>query len=355
MEATRTAKTSRPRRGFTLIELLVVISIIALLIGILLPVLGAARGAGQQSACLSNCRQMGIGIQLYSTDSNQYLPTHYQYRLANDYNNQACGSVSTTGYQQWSGMLSVKGYMPADTTAFVCPTQIERGWAPTNFAQPGDTITTANAGGRTIASPPTGQGSQNVGMVDTQALRLSYVGNEAVMPRLKTLALQTGGNMTLCKIDNVDKISGTIMLAEYTDYLNGISGASSSGGVAAKTHRPTNGVKEGGGTVWNGESTATGNPTTDIRALTAAEAHAAIDSVNPATGGTSNNDEHAHHIGYITPNRHGNSSNFTFMDGHGEASTLEKTLKADDFKWGLKMYSQRLKPRITTDGTTPVN
>ncbi|MEO0964589.1 MAG: type II secretion system protein [Planctomycetota bacterium] len=65
-----------PSRAFTLVELLVVISIIALLIGILMPILGNARSTSENAVCLSNLRQLFIATQLYANDNDDYLPTN---------------------------------------------------------------------------------------------------------------------------------------------------------------------------------------------------------------------------------------------------------------------------------------
>jgi prepilin-type N-terminal cleavage/methylation domain-containing protein/prepilin-type processing-associated H-X9-DG protein len=108
----------RSRHGFTLIELLVVIAIIAILAAILFPVFAQAREKARQTACLSNLKQIGLGLQMYAQDYDETLPSSWM-------NNGPAGpggdpgmSTAATPSNTWQWMILP--YIKNDQV-YICP------------------------------------------------------------------------------------------------------------------------------------------------------------------------------------------------------------------------------------------
>ncbi len=112
--ANLTVSAGQPVKGFTLIELLVVIAIIAILAAILFPVFAQAREKARQSSCLSNEKQLSLGILQYVQDYDETFPLGFD---------QASGWVGSG----WP--VRVQPYIK-NLQVFHCPDDSLNGGAP---------------------------------------------------------------------------------------------------------------------------------------------------------------------------------------------------------------------------------
>ena len=98
-------------RGFTLIELLVVIAIIAILAAILFPVFARAREKARQTSCLSNVKQMSLGVHMYIQDYDETLPFALIY-------------TATSAPRPWAGGSGTYLYWPDQIYPYVMNRQV---------------------------------------------------------------------------------------------------------------------------------------------------------------------------------------------------------------------------------------
>ena len=99
------------KKTFTLIELLVVIAIIAILAGMLLPALNKARDRARGVSCLSNQKQILLGIMNYADDHNSLLVVR----------NLMSSDTKYSEDYGWAEFLTAFGYIPEDFKLLICP------------------------------------------------------------------------------------------------------------------------------------------------------------------------------------------------------------------------------------------
>ena len=107
------------RRGFTLIELLVVIAIIAILAAILFPVFARAREKARQASCLSNLKQIGLGVMMYTQDYDETYPRWYSDMGAGNIPTDPLGSSWPAG-GRYSWQNQIYPYMK-NAQIWTCP------------------------------------------------------------------------------------------------------------------------------------------------------------------------------------------------------------------------------------------
>lgn len=322
------------KRAFTLIELLVVIAIIAILAAILFPVFARAKVAAKKTAELTHMKQIGIAMQIYMSDYDDYYPQAYYY--PNDNGSAPIGGIG--GYVQWSWMLSP--YIK-NNQMFVSPGDPTRGLAPTNFLP-----------GNDGCGVPGGQVTQYA-LQDKQACRISYTVNALVLARKR----RSVDPMNVISSSTIDAVADVIMIAPQTHYAACINGVSNASGTAFKTHRPANAIliNDGSGPLnaarFQGEDPAE----VGLASYYAVDMARAVHDLSACANGTPAGAGGFAHITYAQPDRWDNGANYVFTDTHAKFAAMPATLSPDAFLWGKRAYTAGGGRIVRADGVTPVD
>ncbi|MBS1717384.1 MAG: prepilin-type N-terminal cleavage/methylation domain-containing protein [Armatimonadetes bacterium] len=345
------------RYAFTLIELLVVIAIIAILAAILFPVFAQAKEQAKKTTALSQAKEIGLALNMYLNDADDTFMPAYTYRNPCGTNNNCAAptNLDATGINHWSGVILP--YVKSEKM-FVSPMDPTGGLAPTNFNTASNNEGYGvNNGAISFTNAAVYGANPNGGVdgtQDTQAHRISYTVNEAIMPRPRGYigGVQIGQAQNVVAATSMNSPAGTIAITDFSNYADAVNGTGP-GGTTNKSHRPTDAyaIDANGTLAYDVSNQITGS----IFAMSPAAAKA-IFALQPTYNATTHPGGTVPHIVYANSGRYSSKTQdvFIFADSHAKAMAFENTLKCDNFMWGDKAYNQGGKDVLCAATGNPV-
>ncbi len=331
----------KTRRGFTLIELLVVITIIALLVGILLPSLAAARKEAQATKTASNIRGAGLGVAIYNSENRDLMPVSYAYADAPGSStwrmqDQGDTNLGANGYIHWSYALFNGDKTHNDS--FTSPL-VPKGGAPcTNPGKDSEDWEASQVN-------DLGQAVGAVSPEDRQVKRTAFAGNAAVFPRNKFNGSGLRKNRFV-KANEITDAAKTILATEWL-YTGGWKSLMTDGYII-KSHRAISPIIGGssGANVFN-EADSGGNTArffypnlNELRPLDQLQGGNLMEEGGPSQ---------INLVGRQQPgakDQFGGSAHFVFVDSHVERMTAAESLRKR--LWGDRYYSLTGNNKIST-------
>ncbi len=300
------------KKAFTLIELLIVIAIIAILAAILFPVFSQAKTAAKKTADLSNTKQIATAMQIYLGDWEDVFP------VANHRNSEP-GLEGQEIHWSWMIMPYTKSEQ-----VFVSPGDKNGGWAPGCYNEATNNRGFGAAPGQTNGCAQQGYPS---GVFTAQVGRLSYVGNQLLMPR-KRQPTDTATPVSSTMIDNT---SGTILISAMSD---GPTCMQRDPGGEFRTYRNALGFSRSGQRDYSG--TQQPSPADlPFEAITRSTLNQ-VWACNAGARVTGNLDLT---IRYANNGRFQGGNNYVFADTSAKFKDAASTFSPQRYMWGTYAYS----------------
>lgn len=328
--------SSRMQRAFTLVELLVVISIIALLLGLLLPALGSAKRSAWQVTAASNLRNVAQAVSIYQNE-RRHFPVSYAYAVDQNVPDwtesaQIDTNVGTNKpYVHWSWFLFDDGEVPGD--AFENPA-VPNGGAPRT--NPGGDIRDWELG----QINNLGQTAPAEYPRDFQVPRIGFTGNAAIFPRNKFMVATPRRNQ-LVNLGDIPDGDKTILATEF-HYSNNWTSLSDPQEGIIKSHRPV--------TPFVGGATGTdvyNEPTAGTIARFAYPPESAFLTNQQQENAANLIEDGNTELNAVGRHHPGKKANFVYTDNHVETKTVQETVK--NREWGHRFYSISGDNRVNLD------